>query len=324
MYSYSKTQISIDIARQIVCQIFGNGSTINERHELTDGMFNAAYFLELADGLKCVLKVAPPDSVKVLRYEKNIMQAEVEVMRLVKERIDMPVPEIYAYNTSRNLLDNDYYLMAFIPGIPLNKMRPTLPPEVQQAIDYQTGVYLRQMNEIEGASFGYYAQEDGRSHSWKESFDRMLINVLQDGKDMQVDLPLPYEEVYDQVRQFYPALEEVTSPCLVHWDLWDGNIFVDPATRQITGMIDFERALWADPLMEVNFGVFGINPSFMRGYGREMLGTPAKEIRRIFYNIYLFLIMVIECYYRRYETKDQENWARGLLMKEMDKLKIRL
>ena len=52
----------------------------------------------------------------------------------------------------------------------------------------------------------------------------------------------------------HPALDEVQSPRLVHWDLWDGNVFVDPATAQITGISDFERSLWGDPLMEVNFG----------------------------------------------------------------------
>ncbi len=97
---------------------------------------------------------------------------------------------------------------------------------------------------------------------------------------------------------------------------WDGNIFVDPATRQVSGLIDFERALWADPLMEVNFGAFGVNPAFIQGYSRgenasfSLPFSPAQQTRRALYDLYLFLIMVIECRYRRYPTDDQENMAR--------------
>jgi aminoglycoside phosphotransferase (APT) family kinase protein len=112
----------------------------------------------------------------------------------------------------------------------------------------------------------------------------------------------------------------VQTPCLVHWDLWDGNIFVHPETKQITGYIDFERALWADPLMEVNFGAFGENPAFLAGYGLKMLDTAAKRCRRTLYNIYLFLIMVIEPYYRQFADKGQEMWAREMLRQQLERL----
>ena len=142
-------------------------------------------------------------------------------------------------------------------------------------------------------------------------------------QEMSVELPLPYDALLDLLRRSYPALDEVQSPRLVHWDLWDGNVFVDPATAQITGIIDFERSLWGDPLMEVNFGAFApLEPDspLLQGYGRPMLTTPEARVRRTLYNIYLFLIMIIECTYRRYPTQDQENWARRLLAVELDKL----
>jgi hypothetical protein len=45
----------------------------------------------------------------------------------------------------------------------------------------------------------------------------------------------------------------------------------------------------------------------------------AIEFRQ-FQNVYLYLIMIIECYYRRYETNKQEMWARDKLVQEMAKL----
>jgi hypothetical protein len=73
--------------------------------------------------------------------------------------------------------------------------------------------------------------------------------------------------------------------------------------------------------MEVNFGAFGLNPALIEGYGLDLLATPAAKTRRSLYNIYLWLIMIIECTYRQYETQDQENWARTKLVEEVTKLK---
>jgi len=259
----------------------------------------------------------------VLRYEKDIMQAEVEVMRLVRARTDVPVPEIYAHDRSRQIIDNDFYLMAFIPGVPWHKLRKSIPEDEQRAVDREAGRLTRQINSIQGSTFGYYAQPDLHLPSWREAFDAMLDGILADGMDMGVSLPLPYEELQAKVASSYGALAEVTRPHLVHWDLWDGNIFVDPQTRRISGIIDFERALWGDPLMECQFGFLGPQSAYAAGYDLPMFDSESKVCRRTLYNIYLYLIMVIECYYRQYETQDQENWARGRLVQELARLEMR-
>ncbi len=150
----------------------------------------------------------------------------------------------------------------------------------------------------------------------------MVAGVLADGLALAVPLPLPYPAIAERVAAAAAVLDAVTEPRLVHWDLWDGNIFVDPATRRISGIIDFERSLWGDPLMEATF-VFAPPAglaAFTEGYGQTLLAPPAQAQRRTLYNIYLFLIMVIECHYRQYETPDQENWARGRLVTELAQL----
>jgi len=320
MHAISKTPVSQELSQEFITNHFGTQSQIGDYTELTDGMYNAAYFIRLNDGREMVLKVAPPNQVKVLRYEKNIMQAEVEVLRLLRSETDVPVPEVFVYDTSRRHIDNDYYLMAYVPGISLFKLRKELAPDTQARIDHLTGEYLRKINTISGPAFGYFAQSEYQFPTWQEAFDCMLQHVLQDGRDVGIVLPVDYDELYTQIQAFYPVLDEITQPALVHWDLWDGNIFIDPDTHAITGFLDCERALWGDPLMEVNFGAFGINPALMEGYGKEMLSTPVAQIRRYLYNVYLWLIMVIECTYRQYPNKDQENWARGKLKEEMDLL----
>ena len=124
----------------------------------------------------------------------------------------------------------------------------------------------------------------------------------------------------DRVSPWYRVLDTVTVPQLVHWDLWDGNIFVDPNTGRINGIVDFERALWGDPLMECQFEFRGPQSAYAEGYGRPMFLTEEDTIRRILYNVYLYAIMVIECTFRQYDNDGQERWARGKLAGELARL----
>ena len=106
----------------------------------------------------------------------------------------------------------------------------------------------------------------------------------------------------------------------MHWDLWDGNIIVDPETKTVTGILDCERALWDEPLMEINFDAFGVNPAVRDGYGIDLHAAPDARTRRALYNAYLWLVMIVECTYRGYDNRDQEDRARAKLVDEIDAL----
>jgi aminoglycoside phosphotransferase (APT) family kinase protein len=321
MYSTSKRIVDVATARQIIAAAFGSGAAIRSYRELRDGYFNAAYQIDLHDGRRTVLKVAPPPDVTVMRYERGIMGSEVQVLRLVAAQTSVPVPEVYYYDQSHALLDSDYYLMAFVPGEAYHKLREQYSEEMRISIDAAIGGYLAQINNIRGTHFGYMALPAQRFESWRQAFLTMFDDLLADGLARQVALPLDYAALRKEVAAIAPVLDEVKTPQLVHWDLWDGNIFVDPPSGRITGIIDFERALWGDPLMEFQYRTLEIAPAFRLGYGRSLLDSPAATARRTLYNLYLHLIMTVECSYRAYETDDQEQWARQQLLADLARLK---
>jgi aminoglycoside phosphotransferase (APT) family kinase protein len=302
---------------------FGSATHVQATEELTEGFFSTAYRVDLADGRAWVVKVSPPPHVRVLRYERDIMAAEVTVLRLLRQHTSLPVPEVHTYDASRTLLDHEFFLMDYLPGVPLHKVRRDLSHEVQQRLGREIGGYLREINTIQGAAFGYGSDNMPRFATWREAYDAMLQDVLHDGEDMDVELPRPYSQIYNLACQHYAALDEVTTPYLVHWDLWDGNILFDTETQTITGIIDHERALWGDPLMELNFGTGLYKPdsAFAEGYGVPVLVTHAQRTRRRLYDLYLFLIMVIEVHYRQYPDDRQETWARGKLADTLDALR---
>lgn len=320
MRSRSKLNVPRAAARAIVAEAFGAGCGLAGFAELTEGYFNAAYLLELDDGRRCVLKAAPPDDVPVLRYEREIMAAEAAALALAAARTAMPVPAVYAFDRTRRHLPSPYLLMAALPGEPLHRARAAMAPETQAAVDRALGVYLAELNAIVGPGFGYLAAPAPAGAPWSAVFLGMLRDVLADGEDAAVPLPVAPAELMARAEAWAGALDEVREPRLVHWDLWDGNVFVDPAGGRVTGIIDFERALWGDPLLEVQFRAFAQGDAFSEGYGASPLDAPGARERRILYNIYLYLIMIIECTYRQYETDDQERWARERLGEELARL----
>lgn len=319
MDSQSKISLPVEQVERIVTAHFGEQVNLVAFEELKEGFFNAAGLLELSDGRKMVIKAAPPVQLRVMRYEHNLMKAEVESMRLVRQQTSVPVPEILVYDTSKTLLPSDFFIMSFVPGVPFHKLRKTTRPEDQFQVEIQIGGLFRQISEISGSTFGLWSAPEAPGVIWRDCFDRLLRSVLADRQDLQVDLGKPYEEIYQLFCRHYDVLDEITTPRLVHWDLWDGNIFVDPETLQVTGIIDFERVLWGDPLTESFFLCFNPNSGYLTGYGENLLASDRQKRRRMLYDTYLYLILIIECYFRHYANNDQETWARGQIQ-EMFKL----
>ncbi len=139
--------------------------------------------------------------------------------------------------------------MEMLEGEPYNKVKDGLTEEQRSRIEHQLGVYNRQINDIRGERFGIYAAGGETGSSWKETFHLMLLSVLSDGESEGVQLTADYKTIRNEVSLRLDLLDEVTEPRLLHWDLWDGNVFIKDGT--ITGIIDFERTLWGDPLMEI-------------------------------------------------------------------------
>jgi len=278
--------------------------------ELTDGWANAAYQVMLDDGRLIIVKAAPLTATKMMSYEQGLMKAEVEVLRLVKKIGEIPVPSVYAHDATESIVDCEYFIMEMLEGEPYNKVKDRLTEEQRNQIDYQLGVYNSQLNEIRGERFGLYAANEEENHTWRQAFHSLLLSVLADGEREGVRLPADYDTIRSEVALRLGVLDEVTEPRLVHWDLWDGNVFVKDGT--ITGIIDFERALWGDPLMEHYFSHFSNTTAFLEGYGKGEL-TRAEDGRRALYDLYLDLILCIECSFRQYEDLNHLQWTRDNL-----------
>lgn len=287
--------------------------------EMEQGLFNAAYQMTFQNGRKTVLKIAPTPQTPVMRYEKGIMRAEVAAMRLVRQYTDVPVPSVYFEDFSHTICEADYFFMEFLEGERFDQKKAGLPKEETRKLEISMGRYNSQINRITGRKFGYLAQPEKQRASWKEAFLLLVDDLLQDGEEHSVSLPLSYRELRAVFQSYSDCFREVTQPCLVHWDLWDGNVLIKDG--RISGILDLERALWGDPLMEYYFSGQYDNAAFLQGYGQTPALSPRAETRRSLYNLYLYLVMMIEYAFRGYEDQSQKIWAERKLRKELKRLK---
>ncbi|WP_164472651.1 phosphotransferase family protein [Cohnella candidum] len=283
------------------------GGRLTKSREMTGGWANSAYALELEDGMRAVLKAGPPKSARMMRYEVRIMKTEVEAMRLLASS-PLPVPQVYHYDDTCTELPVEFFIMEHMDGEIYGSVKPSLSEAERETIDAELGRLNRILNEVRGQRFGLYAQPSDAG--WKDTFMDLIFGVLLDGEEMGVVLPVPYAEIRGEVLARSEVLDEVKEPRLVHWDLWDGNVFVKDGA--VTGLIDFERALWGDPLMEVYFSHFNRSPAFLRGYGKSKL-SESEFARRSLYDLYLDLILYVECTFRQYDDEGHIRWARDNL-----------
>ena len=287
------------------------GLAVVGAEELADGWFNTIYRLDLADARRVVIKISPPQGHPVMRYERDLMQVEVDVLRLLAGVDDVPVPAVHAFDESREVIDHDYFIMDYVPGEAYSRARDRLSPEERSSIDTELGTISARVNAIAGPRYGRYLDDRCASGSWADSFTAMVDDVLLDAADTGTVLPVPGDAILDACSRGRAALDEVDTPGLVLWDLHPGNVFVSEG--RVSGIIDVDRAIWGDPLMEFFFRSFaGASHEFRAAYsaraGAEQR-TPAAAAQRVWlYDLYLALIMVVECSFRGFEDGHRE-WA---------------
>jgi aminoglycoside phosphotransferase (APT) family kinase protein len=288
--------------------------------ELGHGWFNVAYRITLRDGRAVVLKIAPPPDVAVMTYERGAMRIELDSLALIAARTDVPIPRVDHADLSHELVDADYFFMPFIDAENFGIVREHLSGTQRDAYNEALGAVNRDLNSIRGSWFGPIAGPGDAS--WRTVFTGIVEDVLADGETRTVDIGRDYDEVRKVLALHSDVLDDVIEPRFVEWDLWDSNVMVRDG--RIVAIIDHERALYGDPLMEAGFtglelSDVGDPTAFMRGYGQAPL-SPREQVRRRLYCLHLVLVMAIETVYRGHTTATQYDWARGQIDRIMQQL----
>ncbi|MBE1876732.1 phosphotransferase family protein [Myceligenerans pegani] len=271
--------------------------------ELGAATYNTAYRIRLDDGTGLVLKVAPDPTAPGLSHERDLMRTEAMFYDTASGAL--PVPRVVRVDFSRDAADSDWLLMTELPGRNWHEQEGELSDGERRKLRRELGELTARLHRISGDAFGY--PQLGLSGSWRAAFQGMLGVLLDDAGRWDTPLPVPVSRIRALFDANAGALDEVTTPVLVHFDLWPGNVLLHEG--RITGIVDGERALWGDPLAEmVSLALFGSiedDDEFLSGYGGITFDDDARR-RLAMYRAYLYLIMLTEGAPRGYAGPQRE------------------
>lgn len=307
---------------QAVLQSSGITAPLLDHAVMEGGTFNTVYRLTFADRPGVVLKLAPDPQGSVMTYEHGLVGTEAEFYGLARTRGGLPVPQVIAlHDLGPELGGGQALLVSELAGIPWTNA--DVPDESRGPLRTRLGELVAALHGVTGSAFGYPSASTGPLTSrWDHAFTAMMHAVLDDAARFGVDTSVAPERVVAALEAAAPDLASVRVPSLVHFDLWEGNVLLDvgddPAgDPTISGIIDGERAIWADPVMEFAsaalFGEIRDDANFIRGYERAgaILPLDASARRRLLlYRVYLDLIMSVEPVPRGYDGDARTDFDR--------------
>lgn len=318
----TQRDLTADEAARIVQISLGARRRVVRAAPLSGGGFATVWRADLDDDTSVVLKVGPSPDAPLLAYEADMVGAEAGYLRSVRRgEPSVPVPEVLYHGDDAEVIDGSWLVLQHLPGASLAGLRESLPEEQQAAVRHETGRAVARVHRIGGPVFGYPGSGPGRRRAptWRAAYLGIIEDLLADAARLGQELPLPAGWISEVLGAASEALTAVEQPVLVHFDLWDGNVLAAPDADgrwRLTGLVDGERSLYADPLVDFVspclFGRIEDEPDhpFAVGYAAEAgpefrLDAGARR-RILLYRAWLYLLMRVEFPTRLISEQEQK------------------
>ena len=251
------------------------GERLLSAHPLGGGCIGEVYRAELSDGSAVVAKVDRTGEANLGR--------EAYMLRYLREKSELPVPEVYG--SSENLL-----LMEFVEG---GGDFSRAEGHAAELLAKLHGITADAYGHERDTLIGSLSQPNPWTSSWVEFFrEQRLLYAARVAREAG-RLPA---ELHRRVGELAGRLDEIIGepgpPSLIHGDVWSGNVLA--TGDRISAFLD-PAIYHADPEIELAyislFNSFG--PRFFERYGelREVRAGFFEE-RRHLYALYPLLVHV--------------------------------
>jgi fructosamine-3-kinase len=251
------------------------GERLLDARPMDGGCIGEVYRAELSDGTSVVAKVD--------RAGESHLEREAYMLRYLREKSGLPVPEVY--HSSEVLL-----LMEFMPGGRNVSGAHAHAAELLAALH---GVSSDAYGHERDTLIGSLSQPNPWTSSWIEFFRDQRLLYLAEVASEAGRLPAHLRgRVEGLAGRLGEILEEPERPALIHGDVWGGNVLAEG--DRITAFLD-PAIYHADPEIELAyislFGTFG-EPFFRRYAAFRPLRPGFFEERRHLYGLYPLLVHV--------------------------------
>ncbi|EFQ99359.1 hypothetical protein MGYG_08971 [Nannizzia gypsea CBS 118893] len=232
-----------------------------------DGLYNKAFILSMDNGKEVIAKL--PNLNAGIPYYTTA--SEVASMDFAREVLQTPVPQVYAWNASAEVEINpvgaEYIIMEKVSRVPLSQIWWNL--QLKQKLKF--------FPKLHGGSVTKYRKAIcDREMMAVKALTRVpkQLAMLYGPKPLykpSAEKKLKALQYYSQIQQLLtPNDPSLTTGHLWHNDLHDENIFVDPDSLEIQGIIDWQSSHIA-PLTD-----HCMDPSFLEYEGPDIGGDLEK------------------------------------------------
>ena len=250
------------------------GERLRGVRPLGGGCIGEVYRAELEDGTPLVAKVD--------RAGESHLDREAYMLRYLREKTDLPVPEVF--HGSETLL-----LMEFVEGT--NRFSEEAEHHAAELLAALHGVAAGGYGHERDTLIGSLDQPNPCTTSWVEFFrERRLLYAARVAHGAG---RLPEEDLIRVGRladRLDDLIGEPNPPALVHGDAWSGNVLAKGG--RISAFLD-PAIYHADPEIELAFiSLFNsFGDAFMRRYAEiRPIRDGFFETRRDLYNLYPLLV----------------------------------
>jgi fructosamine-3-kinase len=241
---------------------------------LSGGCVGQVYLVEL-----------PGDERLVVKQDESgegRLDLEAYMLRYLAEHSALPVPAV-------EHAESDLMIMQWLPG--RTGCGPAAEAHAGELVAGLHGIHADRFGLESDTLIGGLRQPNQASESWIEFFAEQRLLFMAAEAHRHGRLPAAVLAMVEKLAgQLKDWLQEPTKPCLLHGDLWAGNILSEG--DRVTGFID-PAIYYGHPEVELAFmtlfGSFG--EGFFAVY-REIHGIEAgfEETRQQLYNIYPLLV----------------------------------
>ncbi|HTJ66974.1 MAG TPA: aminoglycoside phosphotransferase family protein [Actinospica sp.] len=178
---------------------------------------------------------------------------ERHVYRLLAEHTGLPVPDVLHYAADAAPGGRAVTILSLLEGRPLSEASTDMPPATVVDFYRQMGATLAAIHRIGQSEYGYLTTEvldplpDNGTYM-RSRFAEKLKEFDDLGGDRQLR-----DAIARRIERDGGVFDNCKAAVLCHNDMHDGNVLVArrPHGWELTGIIDVENAIAADPLLDL-------------------------------------------------------------------------
>jgi aminoglycoside phosphotransferase (APT) family kinase protein len=276
--------VPAEMIEKMCMRAFGKTTKVVAAQELGNGEYNNVYLLEFANRDAVILRVAPQATEQGLWLEHSFMRRE-HILQPYFAPIAPLLPKILMIDFTHQLIERDYMFQTYMPGKLWSNVMGELTEDENDVLWRQFAHIAKTISTIKGDVFGL-PYPGLHFATWSEKVLKTLEQSLREARHNGLESE-PIQMLCHIAANHVDLIDEITTPCLLHGDLWPFNILIESKESgpTISAVLDADRGYWGDPFADWTFNLLGrtvsshVREVFWQAFGRpeETLGFHFRE-----------------------------------------------